>query len=660
MSLTDEALKHVNSIGDDIPGLRRRRTQEWFNDVPPTPHDGTRPDGIISQLHHCISCFCIEVLNRLERHDALDTEPMSKSLYRMLDNVYDNFLQWSDQFEVGNGKLDDLLKDSEDLRQFIIKIMVRICETLTNELLPSIIQVLQAVSCKSGQSDSIKALQRTAKEFESTRDKASQHVQSNADSDNSEISSDGAVSDASSLEEILECLKSDVEILIDLEPCLEDPIRDTILKEKPAPPPEIPEFTRYQPFFDGIKQKYPQCDDGLARSISRSLYDTTMRLHAERQQAASVISTNPPVYRGKLPKDSGCGTSIQDPSHGSDDDTQRDNMPAGCTYARTLASYAEADEGDTKTPFPSQPKELITGQKFPCIACGRQVAKSERASAWRRHLLSDLRPWVCCQLSCDCSRTPYRTRDEWLVHLQAQHEIHPRWNDKTCPFCQQSVETGGREMARHVERHLWHLFLAALTANPGSDGENDDSDHDSDTLPRQAEKSRTMSHGPSAQRQAGEIDTLKDHPLYTQAVQGQDGLWHCPWEGEGYCDHKPSVLRADFDKFVRQHMESLRCKIEGCASSGKVFATQEILHLHEQKEHGMHKNGGQFLCTSPGCGRSRPGNGFANRWVQIEHIKNVHENIPNLPAPTNDNLTAHTPAPRAGTFSSSPKKRAAP
>ena len=47
----------------------------------------------------------------------------------------------------------------------------------------------------------------------------------------------------------------------------------------------------------------------------------------------------------------------------------------------------------------------------------------------------------------------------------------------------------------------------------------------------------------------------------------------------------------------------------------------------------MHKGGGRFLCTSPGCGRSRPGNGFANRWVQLEHIKNVHDNIPDLPAP---------------------------
>src|SRR6266516_7216109 len=64
-----------------------------------------------------------------------------------------------------------------------------------------------------------------------------------------------------------------------------------------------------------------------------------------------------------------------------------------------------------------------------------------------------------------------------------------------------------------------------------------------------------------------------------------------------------------YSKFVIFHFESLRCKVEGCDLSGRAFATQEILYLHEQKEHGMHSGGGRFLCTSPGCGRSRPGNG---------------------------------------------------
>lgn len=79
-------------------------------------------------------------------------------------------------------------------------------------------------------------------------------------------------------------------------------------------------------------------------------------------------------------------------------------------------------------------------------------------------------------------------------------------------------------------------------------------------------------------------------------------------------------------------MKSLQCN-----SCGEIFATQEIRYLHELKEHDMHKGGGRYLCTSPGCGRSRPGNGFASRWVQLEHIKNVHENIPDLPKPTSDN-----------------------
>ena len=219
-------------------------------------------------------------------------------------------------------------------------------------------------------------------EIKQLRDEASLHAQSQPDSDDTGSSTDTPESDKSSLDEVLESLKSDVEILIDYGPYLEDPIRDTIIKEPTAPPPELTEFTKYQMFFDGIKQKYPQCDDGLAKAMSKCLYDTTMRLHGERQVAATPHSPLA-VFRGKLPKDSGYGTSIRDLSHISDGPLD-DSIAAGSSYARTLASYAEVDDnGNTKTPFPSQPKELRIGQKFPCIACGRQVAKSEKTSAWK-------------------------------------------------------------------------------------------------------------------------------------------------------------------------------------------------------------------------------------------------------------------------------------
>lgn len=101
-------------------------------------------------------------------------------------------------------------------------------------------------------------------------------------------------------------------------------------------------------------------------------------------------------------------------------------------------------------------------------------------------------------------------------------------------------------MIHHVERHLRQLSLAALTANPENGDSDSDSDHESDTLMPQT-GSGARAAGSSNQQPPEETESLKNHPLYTHAVQEEDGLWHCPWEGEGYCDHKPSVLRADFE-----------------------------------------------------------------------------------------------------------------
>jgi hypothetical protein len=89
-------------------------------------------------------------------------------------------------------------------------------------------------------------------------------------------------------------------------------------------------------------------------------------------------------------------------------------------------------------------------------------------------------------------------------------------------------------MISHVERHLQQLSLAALTANPEDDSEDSESEH--------SDVSSSPGDDDAGNLKPSEI---KDHPL-SDPVQGDDGLWHCPWEGEDYCDHKPSVLRADF------------------------------------------------------------------------------------------------------------------
>lgn len=105
-------------------------------------------------------------------------------------------------------------------------------------------------------------------------------------------------------------------------------------------------------------------------------------------------------------------------------------------------------------------------------------------------------------------------------------------------------------MIRHVERHLRQLSLAALTANPDDGSEDSGSEHGSDIV--------LTSPGFSNQPGRRESESVQDHPLYTCAAQGEDGLWHCPWEGEGYCHHKPTVLRAEFEYVISPPITTCR------------------------------------------------------------------------------------------------------
>ncbi|RYP70349.1 hypothetical protein DL769_004975 [Monosporascus sp. CRB-8-3] len=125
-------------------------------------------------------------------------------------------------------------------------------------------------------------------------------------------------------------------------------------------------------------------------------------------------------------------------------------------------------------------------------------------------------------------------------------------------------------------------------------------------------------------RTSGEGESsARDHPLYRNAFPQADGLFHCPWEGQSGCNHKPEKLKCNYDKFVDSHLKPYRCKMDSCENAR--FSSTACLLRHEREAHAMHGHGDKpYLCTYDGCDRALPGNGFPRQWNLKDHMRRVH------------------------------------
>ncbi|KAM7223847.1 zinc finger protein GLI2 [Rhypophila decipiens] len=128
----------------------------------------------------------------------------------------------------------------------------------------------------------------------------------------------------------------------------------------------------------------------------------------------------------------------------------------------------------------------------------------------------------------------------------------------------------------------------------------------------------------SSRRLSGEGESARDHYLYKNVQPDKtDGLFHCPWEGQASCNHKPEKLKCNYDKFVDSHLKPYRCKVEGCQNAR--FSSTACLLRHEREAHAMHGHGEKpYLCTYEGCERSLPGHGFPRQWNLRDHMRRVH------------------------------------
>lgn len=173
-----------------------------------------------------------------------------------------------------------------------------------------------------------------------------------------------------------------------------------------------------------------------------------------------------------------------------------------------------------------------------------------------------------------------------------------------------------------------HLPQADFDQSQFLDNSNDKEETGSTSVPTQSidDDDELLSPSDAAEAKTMEEEQSKvarSHPLY-QAQPDENGKYHCPNEGKAGCNHKPTPLKCNYDKYVDSHLKPFRCHKKVCV--GVQFSSTACLLRHEREAHGMHGHGSRpHLCHFQDCERSLPGNGFPRRYNLFDHMKRVHD-----------------------------------
>ncbi|CEL09352.1 hypothetical protein ASPCAL12489 [Aspergillus calidoustus] len=138
------------------------------------------------------------------------------------------------------------------------------------------------------------------------------------------------------------------------------------------------------------------------------------------------------------------------------------------------ASYAlKGDEVEEKNILPAPPVIDPEIKEFECpfcfILCSRRTLQP---GVWERHVIRDLRPYICTFEECKEADQQYDTRPDWIGHELTKHGCHPE-NPRKCPLCLREGVSAG-----HIASHLQRTASFAL---PRLHNEPNDTEAEFDT-----------------------------------------------------------------------------------------------------------------------------------------------------------------------------------
>ncbi|OBS22578.1 hypothetical protein FPOA_08914 [Fusarium poae] len=263
------------------------------------------------------------------------------------------------------------------------------------------------------------------------------------------------------------------------------------------------EASHYEPFdIQHVKDKFgviePFLADRLGKAISRrrQYFKYRESHHLKLKQGLDSLEQND--------AESTVASSLPLHAKAAGFNLEAMNEDGASESGFTQTSLASSKPDSEKLRVPPIPREAEDGP-FECPFCYMMITASSTVS-WKRHVLADLRPYVCLWEDCTASGMEFMRRHEWTMHETQNHlktyhcpcscgktfsvrskcqshvrKAHPdafsssqldamidlsakptREDESvSCPMCKETLSSV-KDYQRHVGRHQEQLALFAL------------------------------------------------------------------------------------------------------------------------------------------------------------------------------------------------------
>ncbi|KAL8383143.1 hypothetical protein RB595_006753 [Gaeumannomyces hyphopodioides] len=428
-------LFHAGQASQPSPSV----VQQYLDELSRLGDGVDHRSGLVGRL--CAEC--IAVFRETLRAISNDKEALNGGeAYTSLERSYGRLKLWSDGHGIAAGKFDEVFDKSKGLRQTILKLLIR--------LVPLAL---------AGHDTSAPALTKGIHLLRELQD-AAESIQND---DFSDSSSDDLDSDT--IGDVIEDLKTDTTCLADLDHLLKDPILELDI-ERAAPGDRLLDWHPDRVYGHKIGARFPQADVSLVDWLGKANYVRYLRCQQAREtcvdDSTHVAAPAQSETASSKFNDSGLGSSL----------------PSTISYAETVMSYG--GRGSQSVKIPPLTAEAKAGVPFSCTACGKAVSITSN-SMWKKHLFEDLRPWMCLDMACPSSQSPFENRQDWASHLALDHKFDPEWASFSCQLCLEPTGSGRVAITKHLGAHLEEVSLAAIPSQMDFDDDSNQSRSSSST-----------------------------------------------------------------------------------------------------------------------------------------------------------------------------------